>query len=222
MRRLRAWFYRRLPSFAGIWHRKRRSGYERRWNLEKEGFTKEGFFQIFSTRFGLGKAPGLLVELAAGDGLVGSLGLWLEEAKLGWKVCAWEHRPEVLRQLRKNRPATEIREGRLTCWKGVNLPPQVLAVTTRGAREAAGLCRAIRQETIRPRWLGIWNPSQRPVWHQRLRREGYRLKLVWQNLEFYVDGRRGSGLGGRGTRAGSEESGDRGQGLGVRKLSREK
>lgn len=185
LRFMRGWVYRHYPPGMGWGFRKKLSGFERRWNLEVRGFTKEGFFRVFCDRLGVGQAPGQLVELVAGDGLVGSLGLWLEMEKLGWGVVAWEHRPQVLRRLRKNRPGTEIVEGRLTCWEVGERRPEISAVTTRGAREAAGLCRAIHRGIIQPRWLGIWNPTRRPVWYQRLHREGYRLELVWQNLEFY-------------------------------------
>jgi hypothetical protein len=185
MRNFRGFLYRWLPSVKRTTFRKKISGFERRWDLEESGFTKEGFFKILRDRFGLVRTPGLLLELAVGDGLVGSLGLWGENLKAGWKVAAWEHRPQVLRRLRKNRPTTEIHEGRLTSWEGDAKRSGVAAVTTRGVREAAGVCRAIRKRTIRPRWLGIWNPSRRPVWYQRLRPENYRLELVWQNIEFY-------------------------------------
>jgi hypothetical protein len=182
---VRGFLYRHLPGWGSPLFEKKRTGFERRWNLEETGFTKEGFFPVFCDRFGLPKAPGLLLELAVGDGLVGSLGLWVEQLKAGWKVAAWEHRSQALRRLRKNRTTTEIHEGRLTSWEGDAKRSGVAAVTTRGVREAAGVCRAIRKRTIRPRWLGIWNPRRRPVWYQRLRRENYRLELVWQNIEFY-------------------------------------
>lgn len=185
LRSFRGQLYRMLPPFRAGFFRKKLRGFERRWNLEETGFTKEGFFRVFRDRFDLSRAPGLLLELAVGDGLVGSLGHWVEQLETGWKVAAWEHRPQVLKQLQKNRPVTEIHEGRLTFWEGNEKRSGIAAVTTRGVREAAGICRAIRRRTIRPRWLGIWNPSRRPVWYRRLLREGYRLELVWQNVEFY-------------------------------------
>ena len=185
MRKLRACFYRQFPICPRVCFEKKRAGFERRWNLEETGFTKEGFFRILCNHFGLSGAPGRLCELVAGDGLVGSLGLWLEKDICGWKVSAWEHRPEVLKQLRKNRPATEIHEGRLVYGDLLAVSSGVMAITTRGAREAAVACRAIREGIIRPHWLGIWNPSRRTVWYRRLRRERYRLELVWQNMEFY-------------------------------------
>jgi len=185
VRKTRGAIYRRLPVFSPFLFRKKLAGYERRWDLENRGFTKEEFFKILSAHFALSPSPAWLFELAAGDGLVGSLGLWLEQEKSGWRICAWEHRPKVLAQLRKNRPATEIHEGRLIRWEPIPRRVEIAAVTTRGAREAGGVCRAIRRGTIRPHWLGIWNPSRRPVWYRRLRHERYRLELVWQNIEFY-------------------------------------
>lgn len=184
LRRLRGFLYRSAPAWRGLF-RKKLSGFERRWDLEVQGFTKEAFFRVFRERFGLARETGFLVETAAGDGRVGSLGLWLEKSDCGWKVQAWEHRPEVLKQLRQNRPATEVREGRLTRW-AIQAPEMVpMAITTRGSREASGLCRAIRQNQIRPRWLGVWNPTQKPVWFQRLRRCRYHLEVVYQRMEFY-------------------------------------
>ena len=185
MRKLRAFLYRRFPAWAGRAFRKKLAGFERRWDLEESGFTKEGFFGVLRDRFSLDQNPGLLLELAAGDGLIGSLGLWLEQSKSGWKVKAWEHRPGVLTKFRKNRPATEIQAGRLPSGQGGAGEAGVTAVTTRGVREASWICRAIRAGWIRPAWLGIWNPRCHPVWFRRLQREGYRLEVVWQNIEFY-------------------------------------
>ena len=213
MRKLRAFLYRRFPAFAGWAFRKKLAGFERRWNLETAGFTKEGFFGVLQERFSLHRNPGLLMELAVGDGLVGSLGLWLESSKSGWKVKAWEDHPEVLKKLRKNRPATEIHAGRLPSWQGDATEAEVTAVTTRGVREASWVCRAIREGRMRPAWLGIWNPRRHPVWYRRLLREGYRLELVWQNVEFYVDRRGESGIGG--SEAGGRKRGVGRQGSGV-------
>ena len=93
LRFLRGWLYRRYPAISRGWYRKKLAGYERRWGLEDHGFTKEGFFRVFHEKFLEGKRPGRVYELAAGNGLVGSLGVWLEELSGGWSVEAWEHRP---------------------------------------------------------------------------------------------------------------------------------
>jgi len=184
LRRLRGWFYRRLAKLLRLGHRKRIAGYERRWNLEENGFTKQGFFRVFLDRLLAGIPPGVWVELQAGDGLVGSLGAWLEQVE-GWKVEAWEHRMWPAASFRRNRPLTRFHQERLISWIVPGAPKNPVGVTTRGAREAAGVCRAIRQGLLRPWLVAIWNPSQRPVWYQRLEREKYRLELVWNRMEFY-------------------------------------
>lgn len=165
-------------------------GYERRWGLEKEGFTKEGFFKVFQRRVLSLCQPGGFYELATGDGLVGSLGKWLERGGGGWRVEAWEHRPSPLAALRKNRQLTIIHEGRLTIWSEEERKVGVEGITTRGAKEAAGVCREIRKGKIRPYFVGIWNPTRRPAWMHRLAREGYQLEIVYDRMEFYRDSRK--------------------------------
>lgn len=185
LRTIRGLFYRKIFPGRRSTFVKKVTGFERRWGLETEGFTKAGFYKIFEECFAVKKSPGFLVELVTGDGLVGSLGSWIEMRVPGWTIQAWEHRPRVFSRLQQNRPSTIIQAGRLTNWPDLKLRSLPSAVTTRGVREAAGVCRGIRHGIIHPLWLGIWNPSRRPVWYQRLRREGYRLEMVWQNMEFY-------------------------------------
>jgi hypothetical protein len=183
-RGLRARFYRQLPPGCPTWHIKRRAGYERRWEVESAGFTKQGFFEIFRRRLLKGVDSGLWIELQAGDGLVGSLGVWLEQME-GRKVEAWEHRKWPAISFQKNRPSTQLHNERLTDWSQPNAPKNPVGVTTRGVREASGVCRAIRQKLIRPVLVGIWNPTRRALWEKRLRREKYRLELVYERMEFY-------------------------------------
>ena len=185
IRNFRGWLYRQLPSWGTALHRKRVTGYERRWGLEQEGFCKEGFFRVFRENFLKGGKGGTFLELRAGDGLVGSLGVWLESLGGTWKVESWEDRPFPLRQLRANRFQSKILEGRLTRGLSKDLGQDPEGITTRGAREASGVCRAIRQSQIRPCWIGIWNPSRRPVWLKRLGKSGYRLALIYERMEFY-------------------------------------
>lgn len=181
-RDLRGVLYRSLPV---CWFEKKRVGMERRWQAERDALTKEGLWELLQKQLLCGGSEGLLMELAAGDGLVGSLGVWIESSLSGWKVQAWEHRDSVCHQLRRNRPHANIRPERLTEWSRPASFPLPTAITTRGMREASGVCRAIRRKWIRPAWMGIWNPTRRPVWYRRLCREGYQLELVWQNIEFY-------------------------------------
>jgi len=184
---LRAWRalgYRQLPWWGQGFHAKRLAGFERRWNLEGKGFTKTGFFEIFRRRLLDGLAPGLWIELQAGDGLVGSLGVWLERVA-GWKVEAWEHRKWPALSFQQNRPSTPLQRERLTQWTQPTAPKDPVGITTRGCREAAGVCRAIREKRISPVLVGVWNPTRRALWEQRLRREGYRLEMVHERMEFY-------------------------------------
>jgi len=183
-RALRGWGYRLLPRGNHPWHLKRRAGYERRWGLETRGATKRGFFEVFRKHLLREVAPGLWVELQAGDGLAGNLGIWLEQLG-GWMVEAWEHRQWPASSYRKNRPAAILHAGRLTSWAGANVPRHPRGITTRGAREASGVCRAIREKRIRPSLVGIWNPSRKGIWETRLRALGYRLELVYERMEFY-------------------------------------
>ena len=188
-RSFRAWFYRRLPMGFSGWRLKRRAGYERRWGLEVAGFTKENFFRILQDRLLSKFNKGECLELVAGDGLVGSLGLWLERSG-GWSVEAWEHRPFVLMQLQRNRPNSRIQNGRLTNWRNQRLNSLPLVVTTRGAREASGVCRAIQRGIIRPALVGIWNQSRKGIWESRLQKCGYQLEAVWHGIELYRPGNR--------------------------------
>lgn len=197
MRAWRAWGYRLLPWWEEGFRTKRLAGFERRWDLEGKGFTKQGFFEIFQKQFLQGLKPGRFVELAAGDGLVGSLGAWLEPVA-GWKVEAWEHRPVPRQSILRHRPPTQLHSGRLTGWSRQEAASDLAGITTRGAREAAGVCRAIRQGLIRPGFLGIWNPTRRSLWERRLRKQGYRLEMVYHRMEFYResgDRSRGAGKG---------------------------
>ena len=69
LRRIRGFLYRAAPGQPGFFQKKL-AGYERRWDLEARGFTKEGFFRVLCDRFGLFQKNGFLVEMVAGDGWV--------------------------------------------------------------------------------------------------------------------------------------------------------
>lgn len=185
LRNARGWWYRGLPASPPPMFSKKIAGFERRWQMEECGFTKEGFYRVFQSHILAHFPPGRFLELMAGDGLVGSLGVWLEVLGAGWKVEAWEHRSFPKKAFLANRPATPVHGGRWTVWPSDEEILNPVGITTRGVREAAGVCRAIRQRLIRPRFIGIWNPTRRPVWYQRLCKEGYWLEVVWQNIEFY-------------------------------------
>ena len=185
LRHIRGWIYRRYPSLCVAWHQKKLAGYERRWGSEQDGFTKEGFFEIFQKNILASVQTGHFYELMAGDGQAGSLGVWLERVGGGWRVEAWEHRVHPLAAFYKNRPETETHGKRLTNWGEKERKAKPAGITSRGARESAGICREIRNGRIRPGFVGIWNPTLRPVWFQRMRSAGYQLVVVYQRMEFY-------------------------------------
>jgi hypothetical protein len=189
VRSLRGWGYRWIPPIREDWSRKRIAGYERRWNLEVEGFTKEGFFRILQRNILAKVRAGDFYELVAGDGQVGSLGIWLESGGGGWRVEAWEHRTHPLEAFRNNRPRTEIHGDRLTTWAEEKRKADPAGISSRGSRESAAICREIRNGRIRPGFVGIWNPTRRPVWMHRLGRVGYRLEMIYERMEFYRDRR---------------------------------
>ena len=185
IRLCRGWLYRRFPSWGITFHRKKLAGYERRWGLEQDGFTKEGFLGILQKNIFAALRAGPFYELMVGDGQVGSLGLWLERVDGGWRVEAWEHRVHPLASFRKNRLGTKIHGERLTNWGEKERKANPAGITSRGARESAGICREIRNGRICPGFVGIWNPSRRSVWMHRLGRAGYRLEIIYERMEIY-------------------------------------
>jgi len=190
IRNCRGCLYRRLPLWNGKWYRKKLAGYERRWGLEQGGLTKEGFFRILQNQIIATVQIGDFYELVVGDGLVGSLGTWLERERGEWRVKAWEHRPHPLAAFSKNRPGTQIHGQRLTLWSEKEKKCNPTGITSRGSRESTAICREIRNGHIRPSFVGIWNPTRRPVWIHRLAREGYQLEIVYDRMEFYRDSRK--------------------------------
>ena len=186
LRKFRGSLYRYFPATSKSLFRKKISGHERRWGLEDEGFTKEGFFGILQKKILARVRAGSFYELVVGDGQVGSLGIWLERGDGGWRVEAWENRPHPLAAFRKNRTETPIHGSRLTTWSEKERKCNPAGITSRGARESSALCREIHNGRIRPSFVGIWNPTRRPVWIHRLGRAGYRLEMIYERMEFYV------------------------------------
>ena len=185
LRKFRGFLYRCFPATSRSLFRKKISGYERRWGLEDDGFTKEGFFGILQNKILARVQAGSFYELVVGDGQLGSLGIWLERGGGGWRVEAWENRPHPLAAFRKNRTETPIHGSRLTTWSEKERKCNPAGITSRGARESSTLCREIHNGRIRPSFVGIWNPTRRPVWIHRLGRAGYRLEMVYERMEFY-------------------------------------
>jgi len=185
LRRLRGWFYRKAWGGSRNSHRQRRKGFERRCGAEEAGRTMEDWM-AFLQRHGLGVPPqAVLVELAIGDGLIGSLSTWLEMQGKGIRSFLWEHRRFSIHDTVRQRPAARVSKSRLLNWRRVELPEKPWLVTSFCSRQTSRCWQAIRQGLIRPAWLVIWNPTERPVWWRRARREGYRLRWVHHNREYY-------------------------------------
>jgi hypothetical protein len=185
IRRLRGWLYRRVWGGSRNSHRQRRKGFERRCGAEEQGRTMEHWV-AFLRRHGLVPPDqAVLVELAAGDGLIGSIGVWLERQGTGVRCFLWEHRPLPIHDAVRQRSGARVTQGRLVDWRAAGLAVKPWLVTSGCSRQTAHCWQAIRQGLIRPHWLVIWNPTERPVWWRRARREGYRLRWVHHNREYY-------------------------------------
>lgn len=185
LRRLRAWLYRRGFGVSRRAHQQRRKGFERRNGAEEMGRTQEDWMSFLSAHGVRPEAGAVMVELAAGDGLVGSLGSWLEDEGKGARCFLWEHRLIPFRDAVRLRPLARVMNGRLTNWERADLPGKPWMVSSSCSRQTSLLWKAIRRGSIRPPWLVIWNPTARSVWWRRARRAGYRLRWVHANREYY-------------------------------------
>jgi len=185
LRGIRGWWYRQTPGLSRRAHGQRRKGFERPCGAENHAHTQQMWVE-FLGQHGLIMDPGaVIVELAAGDGVTGSLGVWLEDRSHGARCFLWEHRPVACEESVRLRPAARVWAGRLTEWRRADLPDRPWLVSSGCSRQSAAIWRAIRQKVIRPGWLILWNPSGRPVWWRRARQVGYRLRWVHHHREYY-------------------------------------
>lgn len=180
IRSFRGWIYRHWPTFLPRAHHNRMIGYRRRWGLEDRGWTQEGFCQVAWEKLLKQKRGGSILELAAGDGLVGSLGRWLEEHH-GWKAQCEEQAVVPYRQLKTNRP----RATTMQYAESLFFTKSWDAFTSRSSLRSALFLRVMRVNGYRPGLVGIWNRSGRPSWAKRLERMGYRPVLCQDRMEFY-------------------------------------
>ena len=185
LRRLRGYFYRRSWGGSRQAHQRRRKGFERRCGAEEQGHTMESWLRFLRDR-GMKPARGAVVlELAAGDGRVGSLGAWFEGQEEGVTCFLWEHRAIPLRDAVRQRPAARVTEGRLLDWSLATLPAKPWIVISTCSRQTARVWQAVRRGEIHPAWVVVWNPTGRSAWWRRARRAGYRLRWVHANREYY-------------------------------------
>jgi hypothetical protein len=185
LRKVRGWIYRHWPGSSREAHFRRRKGSERFRDAEKHAFTQESWVGYLRKHSILGEKNCVIVELAAGDGLVGSLGVWLEEKSRGVECYLWEHREIPFQEALRRRPTAGVRAGRLLDWGTTTFPNSPWLVTSRCARQSRQLWRAVGANIIQPKWVVIWNPSGRGVWWHRARQTGYQLYWMQQNYEYY-------------------------------------
>jgi hypothetical protein len=183
LRKSRGWLYRRLPAAFPGFHRLRVAGFNRRWDMENRGWTQEDFSKLCWENMLGGKSGGRALELSAGDGLVGSLGRWLE-SHAGWEVEGWEGRALPRIQLGMFRPRMRLLSSHGEWQKSWDSQAPDL-VTSRTHLTNALLIRFLRGANRRPRWVGVWNRSGRGLWAARLGALGYRLELCQDRMEFY-------------------------------------
>lgn len=185
LRRFRGCLYRLLPASVPGSHRFRTIGFARRWSLEEKGGTLEGFARLLWAKVLNHQTQGRILECSCGDGLVGSLGRWLEE-HAQWRSDCHESRTLPRRQLSQNRPQAVIHPD-LGFLRGLPAFPEAAfdLVTTRSFSSGSRLCRWMRESRNRPGVVGIWNRTGTALWSGRLGRMGYRMVLCWDRMEFY-------------------------------------
>jgi len=185
LRSVRGWWYRRFPGFLPGGHRLRGIGFTRRWNCEDRGWTQEGFAQLVWEKLLRGKRRGRILECSCGDGLIGSLGWWLEK-NAGWTADCEIDRGGALARLRVARPAAKIHSSLASFGSGgANRIRDFDLVTSRSCRGTSRLCRMMSRDAGGPAVVGIWNPSGRDLWSRRLGKLGYRMALCRNRFELY-------------------------------------
>lgn len=172
----RRWLYRHLPGHSPRFYHARRRGLDH-WAIRG----RSGSVAEIQKRFLLhwvGKTKGCFVEWDAGDGIVGSHALWLEEA--GWRGFSHEERERASALLKQNRPLAGQcdRQGRLDPVPGTDL------VT---ARRTASIRQLVGQLVLgtRPRWVILQARDPQPEIFRIIVRAGYRLDHFIHDDEYY-------------------------------------
>lgn len=176
LKQLRRWWYRHLPARASVFYPARRRGLDG-W-AAVGGETAVAEIQKRFLLHWVGKKTGSFVEWDAGDGVVGSHAIWLEEA--GWRGVVREKRNMAAELLQRNRP---LALGNLSPGDCVPDP-------------MAELISARREETIRdlmgqlargarPRWVILQARDPHPEVFRAMARGGYHLDHFIHDDEYY-------------------------------------
>ena len=165
-RDFRRWLYRFLPGTHPAFYPARRRGLDH-W-ATRGGFRPVAEAQKAFLLDWVSPGPGRFFEWDAGDGIIGSHAVWLEEA--GWSGCSIEERANAAAALRKNRPLSLVLVDELDQRNG----------------ERADLVSARREASIRqvvekigagqrPRWVILQARDPQPEVFLSMKRAGYRL-----------------------------------------------
>jgi len=172
----RRWLYRFLPAKHPAFYPARRRGLDH-WA------TRGGFRPIAEAQktFLLGwisSVRGTFCEWDAGDGIIGSHAIWLEE--IGWKGFSIEERPIAAQLLQKNRPTsfTSPADAARTADKKIDLI---------SARRDGSIRRVVERVVAgqRPNWVILQARDPRPEAFVALTRAGYRLDHFIHDDEYY-------------------------------------
>ena len=175
-RDFRRWLYRFLPAKHLAFYAARRRGLD-------HGATRGGFRPVAEIQksFLLGWISGIrgtFIEWDAGDGVIGSHTVWLEET--GWKGFAIEERPVAAELLRKNRPTSFCAHSKIAeiDQKKTDL------VTARRDGSIQQVMAGIKEGGC-PRWVILQARDPRPEVFLAMNRAGYRLDHFIHDDEYY-------------------------------------
>jgi len=172
----RRWLYRFFPAAHPAFYPARRRGLDH-WATRGGSRPVAEVQKTFLGRWVCGP-PGEFCEWDAGDGIIGSHAVWLEEA--GWRGFSMEERPGAAEQLRKNRPASFVpisETGRKEHF-------QVDLISARRSGSIQGVLQQIRAGK-RPRWLILQARDPQPEVFATLNQAGYRLDHFIHDDEYY-------------------------------------
>lgn len=172
----RRWLYRFWPATHPAFYPARRRGLDH--HATRGGFRPPAEAQKAFLLGWVAGRKGIFLERDAGDGLIGSHAVWLEEA--GWRGFSIEERAWAAELLQKNRPASFVpisESGRKEQSK----------VDLISARRTASIHRVLEsiQGGLRPRWVILQARDPQPDVFSAMNRAGYRLDHFIHDDEYY-------------------------------------
>lgn len=185
LRNIRGIFYRLISVQCHALHRYRVLGFSRRWSQDTENLNQKQFSELFWEKILRKKTHGRILELACGDGLVGSFG-WLLEQNADWSAECQERRDtprSLLIQLRaKAKIHPQFSRAGIAPIRGEQ---RFDVVTSKAVPEILWTLRSIRQGKLNAPVVGIWNRTGCSHWSRRMSQMQYRLVLCRNRFEIY-------------------------------------